>query len=211
MIVLTRAIALLMPYFFVVGTIANYVINAVLVLFFLAPILVPAMGSTAAYWVAGSGAVTFQFFRATIVGWGLLTPDENGEVPGIVKFIALTSTVIATIELWFALGHSNFESSGFWAVFVFSACIVWGGYVLEILFVNSAHKSIVAALEGAEEDIEEEKESSSPAPPAAASGPENRFWPKVPTFELNDDDDDNFIWEPDFPGMDHPENPAGKN
>jgi len=223
MIQLTGALASVLPLAFILATIANYVINAILVLFFLAPILTPTIGPNGAYWVAGAGAFTFQFFRAVIVGWGLLTPTDSGEVPVLVKFVAFTATVIATIELWFALGHADFSNSAaFWAVFVFSCTVIWGGYTTEIMFVQSAHKSVSDAL-GTPESDDDDNDDDLPAlapkrtvnrlrglsgVPASTGTVKGRPLAKLPLFEELERED-SFSW--DFPGTDSEENPKGKN
>lgn len=191
---LTRKISTQLPTLFLIGILSNYAINAVLVLGFLSPILLPTFG-VGAYWIAGAGAFTFQFFRAIIVGQGLLHPNEDGSVPALVQFVALASTIIATIELYFALGHAELVASGFWAVFVFSLTLIWGGFTAEIMFISSAHKSISNGESDSNDDDDDETNN---APGNRGNGPrrQNGRPPYPSPFPL---------------GLDDPENPSGKN
>lgn len=191
---LTMAISRQLPTLFLIGILANYAINAVLVLGFLAPILLPTFG-VGAYWIAGAGAFTFQFFRAIIVGQGLLHPNDDGTVPGLVQFVALASTIIATVELYFALGHAELGANGFWAVFVFSLTLIWGGFTAEIMFISSAHKSISSG-ESVSHDDDDDKIDNVSERPVKGSERQNGRPPYPSPFPL---------------GLDDPENPSGKN
>jgi len=118
---LFRDIEHAMPQVIFNGIIITYLITASLNVFFLPLPL----------YLSIPAALVLQFGRFAVVFIDFLNPSAKKST--LPNKVALGATIVALLELWFAL---SFEGREFYAMFLFVGAIICFGYVLEITFID---------------------------------------------------------------------------
>lgn len=133
---LTADIRRRLPYLYLTGILTSYFISAVLIGFFIFPILDQHFGRWSLLFIV-PGVLVIQFFRLLIV----FTDQLNGKFTGgsklMVFSVALAMTVWGLIEAWHLINAlPDLTGSQFAAIYGFAASIVVAGFILEVSFVN---------------------------------------------------------------------------
>lgn len=161
-----------LPQAYLAGIFISYGVNALLVVYFLAPILGVWFPSWAAYLLAGLGGVAVQYFRCLIVISPQLLPAGR---PGL-RELFLIHSVAAGMAVW-AIAESihairalpGVESSQAWALSLFAAGVCIAGWILEISFVGKLNR--LTALEATEQpQLAEKRKPRGEAPPVTLEG-----------------------------------------
>ena len=124
-------------YFF--GIIGSYLINAMLIIFFLNPILQKMFGSMAVY-LTIPGALIVQYFRFLIVFTDQLLPTGQQSSKHLVQLVALGMTIWGLAEAYHLIHSFALTNNEFWGVTGFAWSIIIAGYILEISYVKKTNE-----------------------------------------------------------------------
>lgn len=125
-----------LPSGYFVGILLSYLVNGLLVVYFLTPTLGALFGWWPALVLAILGAFVAQYFRALIVLTSQLSPGSQAGVLEklIIQLVAFGMTVWALVE-FYHLVHTLAQADQVLGLFLFGMGVILAGYVLEILFL----------------------------------------------------------------------------
>jgi hypothetical protein len=123
-----------LPVAYIIGVIANYLVNGAAVALFLYPILSRVLGPGGGV-LAIVGALVIQFFRALIV----LTDElhfAQRSTRLLVNWVAFGMTVFSSVEAWHLAKAAGLATNEFWSIFLFLFGVVIGGFILEVNLIK---------------------------------------------------------------------------
>jgi hypothetical protein len=136
---LTADIRGYLPRAYLTGILASYAINALIIGFFMMPIVSKMFSPGLAPWIVWPGSVVIQYFRFLIVFTDQLFPSGPSS-RWIIQAVALTMTIWGVAEAWHLTRAFELPGNEFWGVFGFTASIIIAGYIMEVNFVAKTNQ-----------------------------------------------------------------------
>ena len=179
---LTSDIRGYLPRGYLAGIVASYAINALIIGFFIMPIVSKMFSPTLAPWIVWPSSVIIQYFRFLIVFTDQLFPSGPSS-RYIVQAVALAMTIWGVAEAWHLTRAFELPANEFWGVFGFTASVIIAGYIMEINFVAKTNQLTIQQARHLEQlghvDIDGNKvpvlkqKAGGPTPPGGGTNPKS--------------------------------------